>query len=241
MADEATHVAMKAEQVPEALVIIPAHNEAERIELTVTAVVSALLTSGWADHRVLVVDDGSTDDTAGIARAAGAEVLRLDSGRGKGGALMAGLARVEGRYLLFLDADLGDSASEGRRLLEPLRAGEADLTIARLPSMAGSGGFGLVMRLARWATRRLGGRELEAPLCGQRGMTWEAWEKIGRLDAGFGVEVGMNIDALRAGLRIVEVPLEMTHRHTGRDWPGFRHRGRQFWHVLRAVARRLLR
>lgn len=221
---------------PEALVIIPARNEADRLSETLAGVRAGLASLPFA-WRLLVVDDGSTDGTAEAAAAAGAPVLRRSGGAGKGRAMLAALEHERADYLLFLDADLGASAAEGRCLLAPLLAGEADVTIARLPS-DGGGGFGLVMALARWATRRLGGRALQAPLSGQRGLTWAAWERIGRLDPGFGVEVGMNIDALRAGLRVLEVETGMTHRRTGRDWAGFRHRGRQFLAVLRAVLRR---
>ncbi len=103
-----------------------------------------------------------------------------------------------------------------------------------------SGGFGLVQNFARWAGRRWGGPSLHSPISGQRALTRAAWEKIGHLDrAAAGLEVGMNLDAARAGLRIEEVPVRMRHRATGRGWAGWRHRARQGAAVLRALLRRL--
>lgn len=227
--------------MPLVSVVIPAYREAERIGETVTAVRAALARGGW-EGEVLVVDDGSPDDTAAAAERAGARVLRQPRNRGKGTALTAGLAAARGDLLLLLDADLGRSAAAALPLLQPVAAGGADMSIAVLQPSAGEavprgGGFGLVMGLAHWGVRRAGGT-LRAPLSGQRALTRAAWERIGRLDPGFAVEMGLNLDALRLGLRVVEVPLPLSHRVTGRDWAGFRHRGRQFLAVLGALLRR---
>jgi len=195
---------------------------------------------------VLVVDDGSPDGTAAEAEAAGAEcatpvrVLRLARNSGKGAALMAGLEEARGEALLLLDADLRASAAEAVRLLEPVLSGEADMAVATFPRSPGKkgGGFGLVLRLARWGLQRAGAPPMQAPLSGQRAMSRTAWRRIGRLDGGFSTEMGLNLDACRAGLRVVEVPTQMAHRVTGRDWAGFRHRGRQFRDVALAILRR---
>jgi glycosyltransferase involved in cell wall biosynthesis len=229
---------------PRVSAVIPAYREAGRVGETVRALAGALrerLGEGTAGpFEVLVVDDGSPDGTAAEAEAAGARVLRLERNRGKGAALAAGFAAARGELLLMLDADLRETAAEAVLLLEPLLRGEADMTVALFPpAPGGKGGFGLVMRLARWGVRRAGGPELRAPLSGQRALTREAWERIGRLDPGFGTEMGLNLDALRSGLRVAEVPTRMAHRHTGRDWAGFRHRGRQFRDVTLAILRRL--
>src|SRR5207249_9424485 len=103
-------------------------------------------------------------------------------------------ARARGELLLLLDADLRETAAEVVRLLEPLLTGEADMTVATFPPVPGhKGGFGLVLRLARWGVRRAGGPEMRAPLSGQRGLTRAAWERIGRLDGGFGTEMGLHL------------------------------------------------
>jgi len=215
-------------------VLIPAHNEAPIITATVTA---ALAIPGVT--RVVVVDDGSDDDTDQVAEKAGAKVVRIWGNVGKGGALEAGAMRIENAdIVLLLDGDLGATASQGQLLLEPLLSGEADMTIATFPRPAGKAGFGLVKRLARWGIRRFGGDfEAAAPLSGQRALTRECLATVRPFSAGYGVEVGLTVRALRAGFRLAEVETTMAHSATGRDVAGFVHRGKQFVHVAFALAR----
>lgn len=214
--------------------VIPAFNEAERIEATVSAVRAI---SGVTE--VIVVDDGSDDGTAGIAQSAGATVVRLEHNRGKGGALEAGLAEAGSPDIaLFLDADLGKTGAHAALLLGPVLADAVDMTIARFPRPAGKAGLGLVKGIARWGIRRYGGPfDAQAPLSGQRALNRRALDACLPLQPGFGVEVALTIRALRAGLRVAEVQTAMTHAATGRDLAGFTHRGRQFLHVALALAR----
>ncbi len=217
------------------IALIPAHNEAERIAATVAGA-SRIETLS----RVLVIDDGSSDATTERARQAGAEVLTLERNVGKGDALQAGLDLVRGDadIIVLLDADLGDSASHGVALIGPVASDEADMTIAILPKPPGSGGFGLVKGLARRGIARLGGGfEAAAPLSGQRALNRRAWEAATPFAAGYGAEVALTVRALRAGVRVREVPAPMTHAATGRDVAGFAHRGRQFVHVALALLR----
>jgi glycosyltransferase involved in cell wall biosynthesis len=221
------------------VVLVPAHDEAARIGATVAA---ALGISGVT--RVLVIDDASTDATSDLAAAAGAEVLRLPSNVGKGAALDAGLARVraDADVLMMLDGDLGASAGQGALLLEPVLSGTAAMSVAAFPRPAGKAGFGLVKGLARFGIRALGGRAgpsfaARAPLSGQRAMTRACWERVTPFAFGYGVEVALTVRALRSGMTVLEVPTTMTHDATGRDAAGFAHRGRQFLHVARALAR----
>lgn len=216
------------------IALIPAHNEATRIEATVAGARSVA-----EIDRVVVIDDASTDGTADLAAAAGAEVLRLDHNRGKGGALQYGLDSVadDADVIALLDGDLGDTAAEAGLLLAPVLAGDADMTIATLPKPPGSGGFGLVKGLARAGIKMLSGFETTAPLSGQRVLSRSAWTAATPFATGYGVEVGLSVRAARAGLQLLEVPTTMTHAATGRDVAGFRHRGRQFVQVLGALAR----
>src|SRR5580693_5950282 len=134
-------------------VIIPAKNEAARIAATVTA---ASKLAG-AD-LVIVVDDGSDDQTGSRAEAAGARVVRHPRNRGKAAAMQTGAAEVSRlesaapgagpRHLLFLDADLEDSAAHAGPLAGPVRDGRADATIAYFASRVRRGGFGLVVGTA---------------------------------------------------------------------------------------------
>jgi glycosyltransferase involved in cell wall biosynthesis len=119
-------------------VLIPAHNESERIAATIAAVRS--LASRGRIGEIVVVDDGSTDDTAARAEAAGADTVFRQDNRGKGAALQAAFALSSGDVLLLLDADLGDSAAEAEKLLAPVLSRTADMTIATFPVLPGRGG-----------------------------------------------------------------------------------------------------
>ena len=213
-------------------VLIPAHNEAARIAETVRAAADIPGVTS-----VVVVDDGSEDDTGRLAEEAGAKVVRLFGNRGKGAALEAGAARVAGAdFVLLLDADLGKTASQGALLLAPLLADEADMSVAMFPAATGKAGFGLVKGLARWGIARLGGGlHAHAPLSGQRGLTRACLATVRPFFAGYGAEVGLSIRALRSGMRLAEIPTTMAHSATGRDLGGFVHRGRQFAHVAGAL------
>jgi Glycosyl transferase family 2 len=228
---------------PVVLALVAARNEADRVAATVTAIRGL---PGVAE--VLVVSDGSTDATAANALGAGAHCLDLPRNIGKGGALNAGLAAIMGRVaerlspepvaLLLADGDLADSAARLDRVLAPVLAGDADLAIADLPPQQGAGGFGLAMGLARQGMARVTGRRMSEPLSGQRAVRWEALPAVLPFAPGFGVEVAMTMDALRAGLRVVEVEADLRHAATGKDLAGVLHRGRQARAVARELARR---
>jgi glycosyltransferase involved in cell wall biosynthesis len=225
--------------VPSVSVVIPAYCEEATVAATIESARTGLSTLDPEALDILVVDDGSSDRTSECAAAAGAEVIRLPRNSGKGAALERGFTEAVGEIIVMLDADLGPSASEVTKLVLPIAEGRADMTVATFRKVAGhKGGFGLVMRLAHWGLRRSGGNPMSAPLSGQRAFTRATWARIGSLDPGFGIEMGLNLDAARAGLRVVEVETEMSHRLTGRDWAGFRHRARQLRDVARAILRR---
>lgn len=215
--------------------VVPAKDAAGSIAATVTALAGVAAVS-----NVLVVDDGSTDSTAATARAAGAWVLRLPENRGKGGAVSAAVAATpETDVYLLVDADTGATASGAAELLGPVVAGDADMAVGVLPSAGGRGGFGAVRRLAAAGIRRgAGGFVAQAPLSGQRAVRGPLLRALD-LAPRFGLEVGLTVDAVRAGARVVEVPVEMDHHHTGRSWSGFAHRGRQGADIVRALWPRL--
>jgi len=239
-------------------VVVPAKDEAARIASTVAALVAV---PGVA--AVVVVDDGSTDDTAARARAAGADVVRHARNRGKAAALETGAARLAvlesrsrgsadaagtpwasgaGRPLLLVDADLGDTAANTLVLAEPVLAGEADLAIAVLPPQSRpGGGRGFVVRLARRGIVQATGWTATQPLSGMRCLTREAFEAARPLAHGWGVETAMTIDLLTAGYRVVEVSCDLQHRVTGADWRGQVHRLRQYRDVARGLAVRRAR
>lgn len=204
-------------------VVIPAYNEADTIRATVGAVVSIP-----EIDEVVVIDDHSNDSTAGAAREAGALVFSMPRNSGKGAALNAGISRARGEVIVLLDADLGTSAAEARKLVRPVLSGEADVAIARFPRARRKGGFGLVKGLAYYGILYFTGLEMQSPISGQRAVRREVLDRLCPLAGGYGVEVGMTVDAACLGFRLIEVPVEMTHKETGRDLKGFLHRGRQF-------------
>ena len=213
--------------------LVAAYNEGGSIGRVVNAL------CGLKDvAEVLVVADGSTDGTAEEARAAGARVLRAPKRMGKGRSLDAALDRVDtGGAFLLVDGDVGDSAAQASVLLEEVLSGRLDLAIGVLPPQAG-GGLGLVKRMSGALIRGLTGFAPQAPLSGQRAITWRALAECRPLAAGFGLETAMTIDAVRLGFRVGEVPVAMSHRPTGRGLQGFVHRGRQGADILLAVAPR---
>jgi hypothetical protein len=129
--------------------------------------------------------------------------------------------------LLLCDADLeGD--------LRPLVDAGADLAVARFARRVG-GGLGLAKGAARMLVELRTGRSVAEPLSGQRALSARARAVLFPVAAGFGVETRMTIDALRAGLDVEQVELDLAHRATGRDLRGFVHRGRQLRDLLLAT------
>lgn len=216
-------------------VLIPAHNEAALILQTLSAVASLRPVA-----EILVIDDGSTDNTAALVKErGGAALLSLSENRGKGAALNAALDSISADLYLLLDADLGPSAQLGGELLKAVLLDQADMTVARLDHEQSSDakpmGFGFARRIAACGVKALTGVGVENPLSGQRAVKAEVLEKTGGFLPGFGVEVGLTVGALHYGFRVQEIPLPFKHRAYGRGWRGFRHRGRQLLHILRAL------
>ena len=225
--------------------MIPAKDEERRVGATVQAALQLPLVD-----VVIVVDDGSTDRTAEIARDCGAVVTRHRRNRGKAAAMESGaeaahvLDQTAGtsRPLLFLDADLGDTAAAAGPLITPVVAADADMTIAILPRQhSPGGGRGRVVRLSTDGIVRATGFVPTQPLSGQRCLTRTAFDAALPLARGFGVETGLTIDLLRAGFRVLEVEVPFHHRVTGTDWRAKVHRGRQYADVARALAVRRVR
>jgi glycosyltransferase involved in cell wall biosynthesis len=221
------------------VVLVIARNEADRVAETVSS-----LTAAFEQPRVIVVDGGSTDDTAAQAARAGAELLRAGTHRGKGGSATVAARRAleepgaEGRMFVLCDGDLGNSAAALRALTSHVEMGKCDLAVAAFATRRG-GGFGIAVGFARWAIRSATGLRFEAPISGQRAMRGATLAQLVPFAPGFGMETAMTIDAVRAGLRVAELPLELQHRATGRDLRGFLHRGRQLASFVRVYLSRI--
>jgi glycosyltransferase involved in cell wall biosynthesis len=207
-------------------VIVAARNEADRIAATVEA-----LRGVFPAAAVWVADDASTDGTSELAMAAGARVVSRGRPHGKGANVTAAAEAAlsdepSPKVILLCDGDLGGSAAQLEPLVAAVAAGECELAVASFGRRVG-GGFGLALGFARWAIRRLCGFEAEAPISGQRAMEADLLRATLPFARGFGMEIGMTVDAIRAGYRVGEYELDLAHRATGRSIAGFVHRGRQ--------------
>ncbi len=197
----------------ELTVLVAARDEEARVGRTVDH-----LRELFPHAEVVVADDGSRDATVARAEGAGARVVRLPR-RGKGQALTLAERECAAGPLLLCDADVeGD--------LRPLVAAGDELAIAVFRRHVG-GGLGMAKRASRALIERRCGRRMDEPLSGQRLVSARARSVVFPLAAGFGAETRMTIDAVRAGLDVREVAVDLSHRATRRDPRGFVHRGRQ--------------
>jgi glycosyltransferase involved in cell wall biosynthesis len=219
-------------------VIVAARNEADRVGETVRT-----LREAFPGARVWVADDASEDGTAEVAMTAGAEVVSRGRPHGKGANVSAAAdaalsVEAPPDLVLLCDGDLGASAGRLVPLVEAVSAGECDLAVAAFSRRVG-GGFGLALGFAGWAIRGLCGAETEAPISGQRAMRVEVLRAALPFARGYGMEIGMTVDAVRAAFWLREVELDLEHRATGRDLGGFLHRARQLRDFLRVYLSRL--
>jgi glycosyltransferase involved in cell wall biosynthesis len=218
--------------------IVAARNEADRIGATVAA-----LRATFPGAAIWVADDASEDGTAEVAMAAGARVVSRGRPHGKGANVTAAAeaALSDGappEIVLLCDGDLGASATGLAPLVAAVGAGECDLAVAAFAQRAG-GGFGLALGFAHWAIHRLCGFEAAAPISGQRAMRVQTLRATLPFARGYGMELAMTVDAVRAGCTVRELELDLAHRATGRNLAGFLHRGRQLLDFALAFVSRL--
>ncbi|MFN2612144.1 MAG: glycosyltransferase family 2 protein [Solirubrobacterales bacterium] len=216
---------MPQENAPARAAIVATRNEADSISATLEALAVAM-----PGARLLVADDASSDGTGEIAMQHGAVVVGRGRPHGKGGNVSAAAEALlsEGftGTVLLCDGDLAGSARQLAALVEPVERGDCDIAVASFRRREG-GGFGLAVGYARRKIAELSGFEAEAPISGQRAMKAATLRRLLPFDQGWGMEMGMTVDAIRAGLEIKEIELALAHRATGRTFGGFVHRGRQ--------------
>jgi glycosyltransferase involved in cell wall biosynthesis len=202
-------------------VVIPALDE----EASLPRVLAELPRSGerFRVRDVIVVDNGSSDRTSDVARAAGAIVVTEPS-RGYGSACLAGIARLDSDppdVVVFLDADGSDDPAELPLLLDPITRSRADLVVgSRVLGPHEPGSLGAVQRfgnaLATLLLRVLFGARF-TDLGPFRAIRWDALAALLMRDRTYGWTVEMQARALRAGLRCVEVPVRYRRRAAGRS------------------------
>jgi glycosyltransferase involved in cell wall biosynthesis len=199
---------------PSVSIIIPAHNEAASIASIVRLSAAAVPAA-----EVVVVDDGSIDDTADAATNAGAVVIRLEKNEGKGAALQHGIRESTGDLLVFIDGDGQDSPWEiplllgafvpgvdlvlGSRFLGKFRAG----AITPL-NLAGT-------HFITWLVRLTFGSRITDPLAGFRAVRRSILDRVELKATGYDIEVDLLLRVLRAGGGVVEVPASRSARPFG--------------------------
>jgi len=233
-------------------IVIPAYNEAAFIGTLLTQIRAVDLASHGVTLELIVVDDGSKDDTAAIAEShAGVQVIRQRPNAGKGAAVRRGLAAATGTHVLIQDADLEYDPRDYVTLIQALRAGDGRVVVY------GSRYLGRPDVLGRRASRfgPWPGQSLAAYL-GGRSLSVAAWLATGRYltdtvtalklfprplitgftleTTGFELDHEMSAKVLAAGERIVEVPIGYAPRSKAE---GKKIGARDWWRALKTFSR----
>ena len=206
-------------------IIIPAYNESVRLANSLRTIL-AYLRENWPDAELIVVDDGSMDDTAALARqtledsgTVRTSVISYKSNLGKGRAVRLGLLAARSEVALFSDADLSTPITETPKLVDPIFRGECDVTFGsraldrsligiHQPWRREQGGrvFNMVVRLATglpyWDTQ-CGFKAFRMSVC-------RPFVEAATVDR-FGFDVELIYLAHRAGLRLREIPVRWDH------------------------------
>jgi glycosyltransferase involved in cell wall biosynthesis len=207
-------------------IVIPAMNEAEAI-----ATVVACLRGAAPWREIVVVDDGSTDDTSARARAAGACVVRHPYNKGNGAAVKTGIRRANGEFVLILDADGQHPPEDAQRIAA--RLGEFDLVIgarsdATQATVARRVGNALLNRLASYLTSR----PIPDLTSGFRGARTEYLrEFLHLLPNGFSTPTTTTLAFIKAGYNVAFEPID-ARRRSGRSKIRFARDGTRFLLIL---------
>ncbi|RLF77507.1 glycosyltransferase family 2 protein [Thermococci archaeon] len=183
-------------------VIIPAYNEAKRIGKVLSKIPEFV-------DEVIVVDDGSEDNTFEVAKNHGAEVIRLEENQGKGAAMREGIKKISGDVVVFMDADGQHNPEEIEKLVSPILKGEADFVIgSRLIKTQGK--RPLIRKISNFLSTSLIkiklGINVKDTQSGFRAIKRELLPEIE--SKRYEVETEILIKAVKKGARVKEVPVE---------------------------------
>ena len=224
--------------------IIPALNEEAALAPMLDGLRAALDAAACPAADILVIDNGSRDATADVARKRGARVIS-ELRRGYGQACLAGIAALSDNteIVAFLDADGSDDPEDLLRLLTPVRQGKADMVLgSRTIAARAAGAFTPQQAFGNWLATGLmrvlfGARYTD--LGPFRVIHRKALERLHMQDTNYGWTIEMQIKAHRAGLRVLEIPVNYRNRIAGESKISGNLRGslRAGWKILWTVAK----
>jgi len=223
------------ESRPKVIAAIPAFNEEQYIGTVV------LKTKQYVDE-VIVVDDGSTDNTSEVARLAGATVLRNKENKGKGIAIQRILTEAKRRapdVLVLLDADVQHNPDEIPRLIKPVLEG-SDLVIGSRKAQANKTPRyrRIGQKILLHSTRLLSRKKLTDSESGFRALSKRAISEIRLTENGFAVETEMIVQATDEGLKITEVPISNIYTKDGSTLNPVAHGLEVFTRIIAMISER---
>ncbi len=201
-------------------IIIPCHNEAESVGDVLQSVLDAV-----PEAEILVVDDGSTDDTAEIvSQIEGVKLIRLDSNSGKGVALKRGIDEADSPFLVFMDGDGQDHAEDLKELICTIESGARFANGSKFIGEIEKGGISFPNyygnRFMSGLINMLFGSRVTDSQSGFRAMEKELAASMPLTSTQYEIETEMLCKALKQGVEVKEIPVVRKARTGGQT--GFR-------------------
>lgn len=205
--------------MPRISVIIPAYNEEKNIKETIERTRKT-----GEDYEIIVVDDGSGDNTTKIAKENGAITFKFEKNQGKGSAFKKGIKESTGDIIVQVDADSQFPPEDIPRLIEPILDGRCDITFGSRflgLSIVDESSISFRNRIANkvdsWLASLFSGVKITDVQAGFKAFTKDAIEKINFQENSFAYEPEIAIIASKRKLRIVEVPVHYRARSGGKS------------------------
>lgn len=189
-------------------IILPAKNESAAIGNTVAQIVALL-----PDAEVIVVNDGSTDNTAEVAKAAGARVVTHPYSKGNGAAIKTGARAATGDIIVFMDADGQHDPADIPRLLARLEEGHDMVVGARQKGSQASIGRGIANKFYNWLASYMSGHNIEDLTSGFRAVRADKFKQfLYLLPNGFSYPTTSTMAFFRAGYSVAYEPIHAAQR-----------------------------